>query len=193
MKANQTDKAEQAALKEEYLAILAQDVWPGNPKMIEYERKQIARIVRLECGGMIALNKPRIETNFCFGYHDSPTDTEDYDRANAMADHAASNETYFIERNMRKIDDKIEDLKESGIYSRAAYAGTEPGTKVRVLEWPNHNRPVPRGAQPITEKDRAALISAWEIVRTDFRRRLDAYLKRYGLSKIRAWSYWMDA
>lgn len=193
MKANQKDKAEQATLKEEYLAILAQDVWPGSHKMIEFERKQIARIVRLECGGLIALNKPRIETDFCFGYHDSATDTEDYDRANAMADHAASNETYFIERNMREIDDKIEDLKESGIYSRAAYAGTEPGTKVRTLEWPNRNRTVPPGAQLITEKDRAALIAAWQTVGEAFRRRLNAYLKRYGLSKIHSWSYWADA
>ena len=193
MKTNQTDKAEQAALKEEYLAILARDVWPKSPRMVEYDRKQIARIVRLECGGLIAINKPHIETDFCFGYHDSAVDSSDYDRANAMAEHAATSEEYFIAKNMQKIEHKIDELKEPGIYSRNTYWATPADHKIRSLEWTYLNLPVPDGAQPITEKDRAALISAWEIVRTDFRRRLDTYLKRYGLSKIHSWSYWMDA
>lgn len=191
-KPDKSDKAAQAALKAEYLDILARDVWPNDTKMIEFERRQIARIVRLECGGMVALEKPHIETNFCFGYSDSAYDTEDYDRANAMVGHALTHEEYFISENMRKIGEKIADLKEPGIYSRNGYCTTPKAHVIRALEWPRYGEELPEGAQPITEKDRAALIEAWEKVGTDFRRRLDSYLKRYGMSKVNAWSYWRD-
>lgn len=193
MALSKQEKAAQAALKEEYLAILARDVWPNDPGMIAYCRKEIAYIVRLDGGGMVAIGKPRIETNFCFGYQLSRYDTEDYDRANAMASHAARDESYFIDKNMQPIEEMMEDLKQPGIYSRNKYCGTLPYFPIRALEWPDHRRPVPPGAQPITENDRAALRKGWEAVRESFRRRLDTYLKRYGLSKIHSWSYWMDA
>lgn len=192
MKETRAEKAAQAALKEEYLAILARDVWPNDTKMIEFERKQIARVVKLENGGMVALEKPRIETSFCFGYSDSAYDVEDYDRANAMVGHALTHEEYFISENMRKIGEKIAELKKPGIYSRNGYCTTPETHAIRTLEWPYRNRPLSEGAQPITEKDRAALIDAWKIIAQDFRRRLDTYLKRYGLTKINAWSYWRD-
>ena len=193
MKTNKADKAEQAARKEAYLAILARDVYPKSARMVEHERKQIARIVILESGGMVAIDKPRMETHFCFGYRDSAVDSTDYDRANAMAEHAAKSEEYFLAKNMQKIEHKLAELQEPGIYSRNTYCATPAGHVLRTLAWPYRDEPLPPGAQPITEKDRAALIEAWQIVGADFRRRLDTYLKRYGLSKIHSWSYWLDA
>lgn len=193
MKTNQADKTEQAALKQAYLDLLARNVWPKSPRMIEYERKQIARVVRLNCGGLVAIGKPRIETNFCFGYQLNRYDSDDYDRANAAAERAANDETYFIGKNMQPIEEMMEDLKQPGIYSRSKYYGALPDFPIRALEWPNRCCSAPPGAQPITENDRAALIAAWETVGKAFRRRLDTYLKRYGLSKIHTWSYWMDA
>ena len=42
----------------------------------------------------------------------------------------------------------------------------------------------------ITERDRAALIEAYKAARENFVKRVNAYLKRYGLSKVRSWTYW---
>lgn len=190
--AEAADKAQQAALKAEYLDILARDVWSNDSRMIEYNRKNIARLVRLECGGLVEIEKPRIETRFCFGYSDSRYDTEDYDRANAAADHARTSQDYFIQQNMEPIRHMIKELERPGIYSRNRYNGTDPGHPIRALEWESYRSNKPEGAQPITEADRAVLIDAWEKVGRDFRRRLDTYLKRYGMSKVQTWSYWRD-
>lgn len=191
-KPDKSDKVAQAALKAEYLDILARNVWPKSPDMVEFSRKQIARIVRLECGGMVEIEKPRIKKDFCFGYSDSRYSTDEYDRANAAAHHAETDQNYFISENMKQITSMIDALKTSGIYSRARYCGTPKDSPIRALEWPRYGAELPDGAQPITETDRAALIEAWEKVGADFRRRLDSYLKRYGMSKVNAWSYWRD-
>lgn len=186
-------KKEQAALKQEYLDLLSREVWPNDPHMIDYCRKKIICVVRLESGGLVEIEKPRIETNFCFGYSDSSYNTDDYDRANRMAEHAASSEEYFIQKNMDKILDAINWLKKSNIYSRNRYCGTESNSRIRALEQQRVGEPLPDGTQLITEKDRAAMIEAWEMVGQDFRKRLGTYLKRYGMSKVHSWSYWRDA
>lgn len=187
------DNAQQAALKAEYLEILSHDVWPNDSRMIEYNRKNIARLVRLECGGLVEIEKPRIETRFCFGYSLNRYNTDDYDEANAAAERAKTDQEYFIRENMEPIRRMIEDLKEPGIYSRNRYTKTAPDHPIRALEWESYHSNKPEGAQPITEADRAALIDTWEKVGRDFRRRLDTYLKRYGMSKVQTWSYWRDA
>ena len=190
--AEAADKAQQTTLKAEYLEILARDVWRNNPKMIEHNRKNIARIVRLECGGLVEIGKPRIETRFCFGYSLNCYNTDDYDQVNEAAHHAKTDQDYFIRENIEPIRRMIEDLKEPGIYSRNRYNGTSGDHIIRALEWESYRSNKPEGAEPITEVDRAALIDAWEKVAQDFRRRLDAYLKRYGMSKVKTWSYWRD-
>ena len=186
-------KKEQAALKQEYLDLLSREVWPNDPHMIDYCRKKIAFVVRLESGGLIEINKPSIETNFCFGYSDSSCNTDDYDRANQMADYAARNEEYFIEKKMQKIKIRIESLEKNQFYSRNRYNGTSSDSSIQRLVRCPFPGDLPDGAQLITEKDRAALIEAWEMVGQDFRKRLSTYLKRYGMSKVHAWSYWRDA
>ena len=45
----------------------------------------------------------------------------------------------------------------------------------------------------IGSEDVEKIIIAYEDVRSRFAKRLDTYLKRYGLSKVRSWSYWLDA
>ena len=47
--------------------------------------------------------------------------------------------------------------------------------------------------KPLKEHDRLALIEEYKKVLVDFEKRLQAYLKRYGLSKLNIWSYWQDA
>lgn len=43
-----------------------------------------------------------------------------------------------------------------------------------------------------TAEDRANILAALKHERQKFEKRLNAYLKKYGLSKVRAWSYWAD-
>ena len=42
----------------------------------------------------------------------------------------------------------------------------------------------------MTEEERQTVLSAYKQIREDFEKRLNTYLKRYGLSKIDTWTYW---
>lgn len=75
-------KNEQTILKEEYLKIIAAEVWNNDKKMLDFISKKISQVIKTSKGYLIPLDKPEIETRFCFGYSLSRYDTEDYDRAN---------------------------------------------------------------------------------------------------------------
>ena len=44
----------------------------------------------------------------------------------------------------------------------------------------------------ISDADRKLIIAMYEQEKEKMSERLDAYLKRYGLSKLHVWTYWMD-
>ena len=45
----------------------------------------------------------------------------------------------------------------------------------------------------ITENDKAAIVAAYNVVRDQFVKRLEAWWKRYGASHIHTWTYWTEA
>lgn len=186
------DRAEQAALKAEYKALLASDVWGQDSRMVEFCARKVARIVKLEGGGLVAIEKPKIKTSFCFGYSLSRYDSEDYDQANEMASHAGESTEYFISKNMEQITENIEALQTYEVYTGVQYTSSPENSRVQSVSYLRRWETPREGLRPISDADRAAMIEAWEIVGQDFRRKLDSYLKRYGLSKVKSWSYWQD-
>lgn len=184
-----------------YIDIVMSETWGNDPGMEKHYKKNIDTVVELSDGSLIAINKPSIETNFCFGYHDSRYDTEDFDRANDMARHARTNEDYFRSENLKRLDGIIKDLRTANgnVAIRTAYIGAPADSKIKyysILD--NFNLIKFRdGLLPefsmIDSDDVDKIITAYEDVRSRFVKRLDTYLKRYGLSKVRSWSYWLDA
>lgn len=188
----------QKELKQRYAEILAADVWHNDQKMVDYCVKKTGYIVELENGDIIAIEKPSIEKNFCFGYSDSRYDTEDYDRANAMADHASKSQEYFLEQNLKGINEIIAQLEGNGKYSwdyyiRIPYSGQPKESKLKALhtfqDWEEQSKKY----QKLEGINRQRVIEGYKAVKADFEKRLNTYLKRYGLSKINTWSYWQDA
>ena len=191
----------QKELKQRYAEILAKDVWHGDKSMIDYCVKKAGYIVELSNGDIVAIDKPSIEKNFCFGYSDSPNDTEDYDRANAAADHARSSEEYFISENMREINRQIallegcEDSHHWVFRVCIPYSGQPEGSQLKAVHqyhWYDDSERVVKNPE-LAGIDRQRVIDGYKAVREDFAKRLERYLKRYGLSKVHAWSYWQDA
>ena len=45
---------------------------------------------------------------------------------------------------------------------------------------------------PVSEKDRKLIVEAYQKEKELFSKRLETYIKRYGLSKVNSWSYWRD-
>ena len=178
-------------------------VWQDE-KMQEYARKSTAYIVELTNGDIIALDKPRIETRFCFGHgYCGRTTEEDEKRAYNMAEYAATNQEYFINENIKGLEEKIKDLRDTRLkaYTYTAYSGQPEKSKLKnytlasLCYTPEYNPAYYanlKDLKEITMKDRERIAAGLEKVKADFVKRLNTYLKRYGLTKVRTWTYLSD-
>jgi len=182
-------KAEEKALHDEYMArVMAGE----DERWRKYYEDYIGGLVKLEDGRIVCIRKPRIETNFCFG--ESGYDSEE---ANNSVTKALSSEDYFRAENLKALDAVIAFLSrdrngEIAYNSFAAVENEEPG----VAHYVTYHRSVySAGKEPaeVSEEDRERILEGYQRVRAAFEKRLNAYLKRYGLSKVRSWTYWRDA
>lgn len=178
--------------------------WKNDAGMIKHFKTTTAAVVELENGDLIPIDKPRIETRFCFGYglYGVSTD-EEYKDAENMRQHAETSQDYFIKENLKGIEEIINELKDDSfeVYTALAYIGQDEGTKTKSYHltricnnpeynpawWANY-----KGLTKMTTADRERLIKAYEEVKQAFIKRLNTYLKRYGLSKIDTWTYLVD-
>ena len=174
----------QAALRVKYHAALVAR-WKGDESMIAYCEKESAALAEIR-GVLVSLEKPRIETSFCFG-----ESGHDMDEAVHGCHMAKTDETYFIRENMRALDALANDLS-----GETAHAWVEPGAanigKMYTASYLGGYRR-PENAFDLTAQERAQALEAVQHVRAAFEKRLRTYLKRYGISKIRTWTYWRDA
>lgn len=201
------EKADQKKLKEKYLDIICKEVWKNSVQMQEYARKKCEYVIELSNGTIIDIDKPSIEKNFCFGYgmYARSTD-EEIASADACAENAKTNTDYFIEENMKQITDNIAILKEAltgktEVYTFVRYCGA-PDTSTLMgwmvcKIWDNpENEPWKwsqfRTVRKLGEDDIRCIIDGYEEVGKRFRKRLQTYLKRYGLSKLNVWTYLRD-
>lgn len=190
------DKAKQNELKSEYRSLLENEVWGDDRKMNDHCMKKISRIAEIEAG-LIVVEKPSIKTKFCFGYHLSRYDNDDYDRANDAARSARNDVDHFMRENLRDPLDMIEHLKDDSLiwFSREHYYSNPVGSRCRALvakrRW-DDLLPHEKHLIPLTSDDLENVIREHEIALADFKKRLDSYLKKYGLSKVDTWTYWRD-
>lgn len=178
--------------------------WKNDAGMMKHFKTTTAAVVELENGDLIPIDKPRIETRFCFGYglYGVSTD-EEYRDAEDMRQHAETSQDYFIMENLKGIEETIKELKDDSfeVYTALAYIGQAEGTKTksyhltRICNNPEYNPTWWANYKELakmTTADRERLIKAYEEVKQAFIKRLNTYLKRYGLSKIDTWTYLVD-
>lgn len=177
-------------------------VWGRDERMIDYCCGKIGRALWLDDGTAFIFDKPSIETNFCFG-----EDGYDYDDAQNMAAHARSSEDYFRAKNLEQYDEVIAALEGNGTgfhYNAQPYiqpesycnTGSIGLCKLRWLRTTDFFRLTEQEKESIRipyEQELDAITEAYKAERTAFEKRLNAYLKRYGLSKVKAWTYWRSA
>lgn len=175
-------------------------------RMIDFCCGEISRAAWLPNGMLFVWKKPKIETSFCFGYSDSRYDTEDYDRANRMAEHAGNSEEYFKSENLKDFNAVIEAFNGNGegyYRNRRPYVRRESYISVGDLNLCSVSWYRPWELEELHDGERERLreasdaeleiiIAGYKEEREAFEKRLNAYLKRYGMSKVRSWSYWRD-
>ena len=183
------------ALLPDYMAEMAK-VWQGS--MLESCKKNFSYAIRLDGSELVVFDKPEIKNRFCWA--DEGPSLEDYERVTGSEDNL---KRYFIAANLEDFDNRIELLQSlKPDYSRTPCIkrcdGFEKGVQVwrwgAYDLWEVKNRPHIYGdIKPLTESDRVAILEAEKHERSKFEKRLNSYLKRYGVSKLHTWTYWRDA
>ncbi len=204
-KAHPQDKA----LLEEYMQEILKAYSENDKSMLDYHRKKFSGGVRLENGGIVVFDKPSIDHEFCF--HDEGPDYEFYKDVTKTED---SLKDYFLQQNLDGMDEEIRALElncdfpdgeyHSGydchdwyVYRVSYSSEREPLNvwKYVALHWSDKERHASwyKDLQPMSDGDRKAIEAGLKLEREKFKKRLQTYLKRYGVKKIRTWTYWADA
>lgn len=197
----------QKELKEAYMKVIIEEVWIDNRHMQEFARKECAYIVELSNGNIISLKKPEIQKDFCFGMGMYGTYTqEEFERAEGMAEKARTSVNYFIQKNMEQVTDEIKYLKEclkreKECYTFTQYSGQPDKSilksynTVRIYDNPEYCFGRWSNCKDIEKLDNnniQAIIDGLEEVGKAFMKRLNTYLKKYGLEKLNVWTYCRD-
>lgn len=176
-------------------------VWETQ-NMRDYCIKKTDFLVELSDGSLYAVDKESIETSFCFGYGYCGISTEeDSDRAGRMVDKVKNDGgAYFIEKNMKGIEDTIRYAEDNAydMFLFRAYTGQPDGCPITSYEMVRkgaNGRPHYSGMldyRQASDEDRQKIIAGLRMEAEAFKKRLDTYLKRYGTSKLHSWSYLSD-
>lgn len=182
--------------KAEYLK-----VWPNDEKMVKYCQGKISNAVKLSDGRIVVVEKEKLETSFCFGYSTCGQGAE-YDEASKAASHARTNEDYFRDQNLSNLKYKLALLegKKDHSWSRSAYlsqssycgVGLINIHEVVALHYCDFIEQKYGTYVEMTEDDKKRVIGMYKEEIEKMSKRIDAYLKRYGLSKLNVWTYWRD-
>lgn len=192
------DKAIKEEIRNEYAK-----AWESQD-MIDFCTNKVKFADRLSNGGLLIIEKQSIETHFCFG-----ESGYDYDDAQRMASHARTSEDYFKHENLVGLDDAVLVLQGEqencfDFYMQNAtpyliresyYGETSPLNlyKIRMHRDSIYDFTKKENLIPLNDEDRQTAIALYQQMRDDMNRRLDNYLKKYGMKNIHSWTYWRDA
>ena len=165
--------------------------YPNNKSMNNYILKSTSEVIETSKGYLIRFEKPSIKTRFCFGHGCNGISTsEDVKNACNMAQNARTNEQYFIEKNLEGINERIKEYEENNLY----YSDLKTGILKSIVSENvlNHFRNGIHNEEQVSKQDKELILNTLKSEKTKFEKRLNTYLKRYGLSKIHSWTYLVD-
>ena len=215
--ANQVKKADSnsnRATPEEVRTEYAK-IW--DEKMTDYCTKKVAICIKLPGGELIPIEKRSIKKDFCFG-----ESGYDYEDAIKSAAAARTNQEYFIEKNMEYFSEMLQDIENhihlvgdylmtisnsrySNDNSKIHYIRFERITKIlddlggsADIEALKYGQTITeygtkRIYKIVTDEEAKIILDAYKQAAAAHRKKVDSYLKRYGLSKVNSWTYWRDA
>lgn len=162
-------------------------------KLDKWDIQFYSHICKLPNGCIVVANKKRIETDFWFAEGDQCGVS--YGEARKIAEAASKSEQWFIDKNTSELNYTIKQLKNQlkGYYSNFDKIGLRKYNYKNVCEIVTLRLYVNKDeCYELTNEDLIALIDFYESVKADFEKRLQTYLKRYGLKKCSFQTYWAD-
>lgn len=183
-------------------------------KLLTNPEKQQAGInvndmaMMLPGGEIVRICREKINTEFCFGYSDCGQGMT-HEEASTMCDKARTDENYFISDNLDRLDWIIDKLQHPDKHGRSHawianyYTGGKNcwsiefnNTPEDKPDWLGYDEKTMYNAgtlKPVTDEYRVQLVEFYNQARQVREKRCRTYLKRYGLTKLRCWTYWADA
>lgn len=184
-------------------------VWGYDYKMIDYCMKTAASACELSNGMLLTVDAKRVRKDFCFGYSDCGQGP-DYSEA-IRAERNGKSEEYFIRENMRTYDEAIETIERKELLPFLMRGNTaEKSCPLRYLTWqrltdalslfeydemkPGATIKDKWGKEYYipTEDDMNRIRTMYEEAKAAHEKKVRSYLKRYGTTKVRTWTYWLD-
>lgn len=166
------------------------------------------------------IEKSRMKKDFCFGYGLNGVSTEEeYTGAVEMKNHASKNEKYFLDENLNEINEEIkvleayiknidnlynfhEDLRKNEldrynydgkIFLYSSYRNRDYQVNYTFYNNLNEYHPYKNFIlREATKEEIEIILNALIQEKENFTKRLQTYLKRYGTSKLRTWTYLVD-
>lgn len=179
------------------------DVWGADSQLYKHCMSKLSNLCELSTGQIIEFEKMSIEKDFCFD------DSYDYDGAQNMAQHARTSEDYFKAQNMKAINEKIEnikeyieDIKKYGYGCHRVYlVGTHYISQsesnplaslcaVRFSAYEDYKETTYKNYNTLTLEDAVKVLEVLEQEKEKHIKKVDTYLKKYGLTKVNSWTYW---
>ena len=153
---------------------------------------------------IFGVEKERVDKTFYFGYSDCGQGRS-WDENQAITEHVSKNiEDYFIEHNLKSIDQKIADIKEyleyehiegdvPKMYRYPCYYEQDPNDvliNISILRkgWDT----IPENSSEVSFSDARLILEALEAYRVKFDKQLHTYLKKYGAKHLSVSTYWID-
>lgn len=183
---------------------LIAEYWKS-PRMYDYCISKLSNELELENGLILKFEKPSIETHFCYGYSLSNIDTESYDNANKNAENATKDVINFINENIARsglqaLYNKLKkadtvyysNCNNNGMVSVGSLFDQNDECRFRYDYGENSEYYKRYITGKLSKNDVQKIIAKVAEELQKFVKRLNTYLKRYGLSKVHSWSYWRD-
>lgn len=164
----------------------------GDMEMLAWCIKKIGGVARLANGLFFVVEKPDVETKFCFGYGlNGVADEKSFQSANDAKDSMSQKEN-FIGANLEEFDRHYRLLtsgKDVYYYRESRNRKTPPTNLVGLSESMNAYYGC---IGKVSKEDLDTIKAEVARVREDFAKRLETYWKRYGSSKLKTWTYLVD-
>lgn len=168
--------------------------------MLNFYESDTMEAIEVKDNIFYRVKKSRIETSFCFGYGMYACSTqEEQDEAQEEVNYARTRADYFIDENLKPINELIKEFQDKSNNSLFINGNYKDVFKM-VSAYPVNKSTQKtmfrcvKDEQLINLDDelRARIILALEDEKERFVKRLNTYLKRYGLTKLKVRSYLRD-
>ncbi len=146
----------------------------------DYSIKNAVGAIKIN-DSFLLLPKPTIETRFCF-YDEGPN----YELYKSLRADDKKMADYFVADNKKELQKDIAKIKERGAYLYKEYDGR------LCVSWREPHISCKDKCERADEATTALIVEGLEYALSEFDKRLQTYLKRYGISKLNTWTFWAD-